>query len=167
MSYYVYRPWEMKDISEIAQMMSSHPLWQHYGVSYLSAVERLEKLWVAGEQGFTAENLTEAVVGFILFSAQTFGNNGYIRLFGVDPHAARGGIGQALLQHVECQLNQQSIAKLLLLCTEWNYGARLFYEKMGFLKVGELPNWVVEGTTEVIYAKNLLAISGCDSDLKR
>ncbi|AUW93064.1 hypothetical protein BXT84_03115 [Sulfobacillus thermotolerans] len=165
MNQYIYRLWETKDIPEIAKLMSSLPLWQHYGVSYLSAAERLKALWLEGEQGFAVVNSSGLLVGFVLFNTKTFGNNGYIRLFGVSPHKARAGIGQSLLQHVECALHQQGVSKLLLLCTDWNYSARSFYEKVGFVKIGELPNWVLEGTIEVLYAKYLLPISDCSREI--
>ncbi len=151
----IFRKWRASDISAIAALMASHPLWQHYGVTISSATTRLNALFTAHEWGIVAQAQEEGLVGFVLYNAHTFGDSGYIRLIGAAPGMTGHGIGEGLLHEVEQDLSSRHVKRLVLLCTDWNHGARRFYERHGFTEVGALPNWVQAGTTEVIYAKHL------------
>jgi GNAT superfamily N-acetyltransferase len=149
------REWLSIDIPSIAAIMADHPLWQHYGVTESSAQHRLTILWQDQERGFVSMSGNGFVEGFVLYNTQTFGNNGYIRLFGVAQNLTSKGTGAKLLSAVEDRLREDGIDRLVLLCTEWNGRARQFYVRQGFFEVGILPNWVIEGTHEVMYAKTL------------
>ena len=152
---YVIRVWTESDIGGIAAIMCSHALWQHYGVTLASATIRLVELFAAGEKGWVVENDAQQVMGFILYNTSTFGNSGYIRLFGIQADATHHGLGQDLLRAVERDLRDHQVNRLVLLCTAWNHRARRFYERMGFEKIGDLPDWIQDGTTEVLYVKHL------------
>lgn len=155
MIHTVYRPWESRDIPDIAKLMSAHSLWTKYGIDRASAENRLQHLWAQRELGFIFESEPGTILGFVLYNRQTFGGSGYIRWIGVDTGAVGQGIGQALLQRVEYELCLGKVFRLVLLCAEWNHAARRFYERMGFSEIGLLPDWVVPGTTEVLYGKHL------------
>ncbi len=148
------RAWQLQDIPAIASIMATHTLWQHYGVTEASAEHRLTALFEKGEHGLVATR-AGGVEGFVIYNAHTFGESGYIRLFGVDPHHTSAGTGSRLLSAVEQRLRQDGVGRLVLLCTEWNERARRFYRRQGFYEVGVLPDWVMEGTHEVLYAKML------------
>ncbi len=148
------RSWGAKDIPAIAELMATHPLWNRYGVTPASALARVTSLHQKGELGFVAEG-PDKPVGFALFNAMTFGGDGYIRLFGVDKNCTSAGIGPRLLAAVETHLRSIRVKRLVLLCAHWNEGARRFYERHGFILAGCLPNWVIDGTDELLYAKRL------------
>lgn len=148
------RPWRKVDLKDIGRIMADHELWVRYGVTLISARTRLKVLWEAGELGFVATS-GDGVAGFALYNTMTFGRQGYIRLLGVSQGATSQGIGAGLLSAVERVLVQQDIHRLLLLCADWNDRARAFYERHGFFRAGVLPNWVMDGTDEVLYAKRL------------
>lgn len=148
------REWQPKDIPAIASIMATHTLWQCYGVTLTSAERRLTALFEQGEPGLVAAR-TGGVEGFVIYNAHTFGESGYIRLFGVDPHHTSAGTGSRLLSAVEERLHQDGVGRLVLLCTAWKERARRFYRRQGFFEVGVLPDWVMEGTHEVLYAKML------------
>ncbi len=161
----IIRPWQNDDVNGIARIMASHTLWQRYGVTVKGATVRLRTLWHDQEQGFVAvDPQAGKVIGFALYNQRSFGDSGYIRLFGVDTSATSQGLGRRLLSVVEAALSQAGVARLLLLCAEWNTQAQRFYEGNGFARVGLLPDWVIDGTNEVIYAKHLMRIG---SPLKR
>ena len=147
------REWSGSDVDAMALIMTSHPLWQHYGVTYKGARQRLHGLRDEDESGFVAVDDAGQLRGFVLYNPKTFGFSGYIRFLGVDARSKGQGIGRALVLRVEADLLARHVNRLTLLCTAWNQSARTFYEKMGFAEVGELPNWVQPGTTEVLYAK--------------
>ncbi|NMP24728.1 hypothetical protein [Sulfobacillus harzensis] len=56
--------------------------------------------------------------GFVLFNTRTFGEQGYIRLFGVDRLHISSRLGPALLRRVESSVREQSIFRLVLLCAD-------------------------------------------------
>lgn len=149
------RPWAESDVRHMAKIMASHRLWQHYRWSYDRAFGSLRRLYEEHESGFVAVNNGRRMMGFILYNDRTFGFSGYIRFLAVDDTAKNHGIGRALILQVEADLLERQVNRVVLLCTVWNDSARRFYEKMGFSMVGKLPDWVLEGTDEVLYAKRL------------
>lgn len=150
------RTWEAGDVPDIARIMASHPLWQHYGVTTDRAKIRVKTLLDEGESGIVAVvPESHAVMGFVLFNDHTFGDSGYVRLFGVSPDCTSRGLGDRLLDYTQRAMVANGTQRVVLLCTEWNVGARRFYERHGFVRVGILTDWVMDGTNEVIYAKHL------------
>lgn len=153
----VVRPWVKSDGPAIAAIMAAQVLWQSYGLTYETALARLDTLFNQGEWGFVASRpgAPDLLAGFILFNATTFGESGYIRLLGVNSSNTSQGIGAKLLHGVEQSLSARGIGRLTLLCTDWNTRAQKFYEQEGFSRVGLLEDWVMKGTGEIIYAKKL------------
>lgn len=149
------RKWIDSDVDSVARIMVSDLLWQHYGRTYEGTVRTLHGLYREHERGFVATDNEQQIVGFVLYNDRTFGFSGYIRFLGVDARSKGQGIGRALILQVESDLLARQVNRLVLLCAEWNENGRRFYEKMGFLVVGELPDWVQEGTDEILYAKCL------------
>lgn len=155
------RLWRIQDVDAIANIMASQPLWQRYGVRMPSAGERLRRLYHSGEEGLVSlDPETGGARGFVLFNNRTFGDCGYIRLLGVALGNTSHGVGRVLLEAVESTLVHREVDRLVLLCAEWNHEARRFYERQGFVAAGVLPNWVMDGTDEVLYAKHLGLVNG-------
>jgi len=49
---------------------------------------------------------------------------------------------------------------VFLLVSSWNTGARRFYERRGYRRIGEVADYVRRGITEVVYRKTLGPIEG-------
>ncbi len=137
-------------------MMVATPLWQRYGVTLEGASARLS---AALRDGMTmliaADESSTTPLGFVwLVLRGAFNRSGYIPLIAVDPACRGQGIGQKLLAAAE-ERTRQVANDLFLLCSDFNLDAQQFYERQGYARVGEIPDYVVPGIAEVIYRKQL------------
>ena len=112
---------------------------------YLARVAAAGDAWVASE-GRRGKPLGVVVAtdGFLL--------GGFIALLAVRPEAAGQGIGQALVAHVAARV----FAKrrwLFVSCDRNNLAALRFYRRLGFRRVGVLPDLVRAGRTEILLRK--------------
>jgi len=95
------------------------------------------------------------VAGFIIFTPDSvFARGGYLRAIGVAPDARRQGIGEALLTFAESRVARRS-PNFFLCVSSFNRQAQFFYKKMGYRRVGKLPDLLVPGQAEYIYWKRL------------
>lgn len=93
-------------------------------------------------------------VGFITIRIDGVGNIGaYVRMVAVAEQWRRKGIGHQLIDFVS-QIAIQHIPNLFLICSVDNEEAQRFYEKIGFLRVGILPDLVINGHDELLYRKS-------------
>lgn len=78
----------------------------------------------------------------------------YLNLLAVLPTYQRHGIGAAVLGWMEQEVRGQ--ARNLWLCASaFNSGALAFYERHGFSRVGDLPDLIAPGLSEVLMRKRL------------
>ncbi len=78
----------------------------------------------------------------------------YIKWLVVAPDQRGHGIGAALIQFAETLARQH--AKHLFLCvSSFNSRARALYEKLGFKQVGEIPDYFIAGTSEILMHKRI------------
>jgi ribosomal protein S18 acetylase RimI-like enzyme len=118
---------------------------------YLARMGRAGSLWVAlpaarPTPGGGAGPLGVVVVtdGFLL--------GGFIALLAVRPDASGQGIGRALVEHVAARV----FAKRRWLFVSFdgnNLGAARFYRRLGFARVGRLPDLVAAGRVEILLRK--------------
>jgi len=140
------------DIPGSADILWESGLWQRYGLDYDSAVRSFMQGIGRGEKILVAK-VENQVLGFIWFALRgIFDEGAYIRLIGVRKGFQRRGIGSALMQAAE-EIIFQSSSNIFLLVADFNTPAQQFYEKLGYRKIGELKNFVVQGVTEWIYRK--------------
>ena len=73
----------------------------------------------------------------------------FVSLLAVRPAASGRGIGRALLEHVarDCFRARRW---LYVSCDESNQPARAFYRKLGFARVGRLPELIAPGRAELL-----------------
>jgi len=142
------------DVAACARIMAESPLWIRYGVTLESAKKRLGEAVAAGESLFVAE-LAGVVAGFVwCVERGAFARSGYIPLIGVRPNMAGHGVGAKLLDHAEAFLSQSS-PDIFLTVSDFNEGAQRFYRRQGYKQAGALPDYVLEGVTELIFWKRL------------
>jgi len=148
------RPMRESDITPLARLMASTPLWQRYDIAEASASKRLAAGLADGATIAVAE-LDGEPVGFIWrVERGAFNRSGYIMLIGVKPELRGRGIGQALIEHAEASLFASS-SDIFLLVSDFNYDAQRFYTQLGYEQVGAIPDYVVLGITELIFHKSL------------
>jgi ribosomal protein S18 acetylase RimI-like enzyme len=86
----------------------------------------------------------------------------YLELLAVAPAARRGGVGAALLAHVEAQVFPQS-RNLFVCVSDFNAEARRFYERHGYREVGPLADLLVAGHAELLLRKTIGPARECRS----
>jgi Beta-lactamase class C and other penicillin binding proteins len=107
---------------------------------------------VARDQLFVAES-DEGLLGFAWIDLRgAFSSAPYLRLIAVD-EAKRGyGVGAALLEEFESR--GACVGRdYCLLVSDFNVRAQAFYERHGYRKAGELPDFAVPGIAEVLMVK--------------
>src|SRR3954464_9763662 len=77
---------------------------------------------------------------------------GFIALLAVRPESSGQGLGRALVERVAAQ-TFAARRWLYVSCDGNNAGALRFYRKLGFSRVGRLPDLVRQGRTEILLRK--------------
>jgi ribosomal protein S18 acetylase RimI-like enzyme len=93
-------------------------------------------------------------VAFLILHRRGVVGSPYLATICVEAGARSQGVGRALLQWTEDFFRPQ--ARHLFLCvSSFNPRARALYERAGFSKVGELPDYFIEGASEILMYKRL------------
>ena len=146
------RPLGSTDIEPIATWVAETPLWQHYKVTASGFAERLASGLENGATILVAERADE-VLGFLwLVEHGAFNRSAYVQLIGVRPGERSSGIGRALMQSAEARATSQDV---FLLVSDFNIDAQRFYQRIGYSQVGKIDDYVIAGTSELIYRKQL------------
>jgi ribosomal protein S18 acetylase RimI-like enzyme len=78
--------------------------------------------------------------------------NGYIQLIAIHPDQRGGGLGAQLLAFAEERIFQHS-PNAFLCVSDFNLRAQKFYEHHGYLRIGELPDFLAPGRAEILLRK--------------
>jgi ribosomal protein S18 acetylase RimI-like enzyme len=94
-----------------------------------------------------------APLGFARLHPRGVAGSPYLASIAVDAAARSRGVGAALLDAAETRFPG---ARWMFLCvSSFNARARALYERRGYLAVGELPDYVVEGYAEILMVLKL------------
>jgi ribosomal protein S18 acetylase RimI-like enzyme len=92
-------------------------------------------------------------VGFILIHPYGCAGSTYIASVAVAESARGRGIGAQLLAFAE---RQAAGRRFIFLCvSSFNHRAQELYYRLGYKRVGELPDYIVDGYSEVLLGKRL------------
>ena len=140
-------------VPELAALMSGSPLLRRYGVTRASARASLSEglrardLVVLGVEGGEIVGLAWVVPTRALDRAA------YLRLLLVAEGWQGRGVGSALLRDAERRVRRTGSRHMVLLVTTTNRGARAFYRREGYRRVGDLPDFARPGIDESMYVK--------------
>ena len=96
-----------------------------------------------------------AACGFALLHPRGVAGSPYLAAFGVDADTRGSGVGAVLLD--ACERHFAGVSRHFFLCvSSFNHRARRFYERHGFHQVGEFPDYVIEGASEILLYKRLV-----------
>ncbi len=144
------------DLPACADLMANTSLWRRYGVTASSARARLaDALDGPGRLFMAVDDSVDdrSILGFVWCVRRgAFARSGYIPLIGVQPSETGRGVGAALLAKAEAWLSEDS-PDVFLTVSDFNTAAQRFYQRHGYAQVGALPNYVLDGVTELIYWK--------------
>lgn len=112
---------------------------------YLARKARTRNVWIARTTGGAAPSgVVVADDGFLL--------GGFIALLAVRPEASGKGLGRALVERVAAEIFAAR-RWLFVSCDGNNHAALRFYRKLGFSRVGRLPDLVRPGNVEILLRK--------------
>ena len=92
--------------------------------------------------------------GFVLVRARGLAGAPYIVSIAVDAAHRSTGVGHAMVSFVAERFADR--ARHLFLCvSSFNPRAREMYEREGFIKVGDLPDFIIDGASEYLMCRRL------------
>jgi ribosomal protein S18 acetylase RimI-like enzyme len=142
------------DIPLIAGWMVTVPLWQRYGVTVEKATANFER-GLANSDWLLVADADVPACGFAwIVPHGAFGRSPYLKQIGVHPEYANAGLGRLLLAEAE-RRTRAAADDLFLLTSDFNTAARRFYTRHGYQQIGAIPDYVINGFTELIFRKRL------------
>ncbi|MBM3469961.1 MAG: GNAT family N-acetyltransferase [Armatimonadetes bacterium] len=165
------RRMRVDDIEACAQIVAGERLWQRYGLTLQRARRVLRRAQASRRRGgaparavgdLAVASEGGRVLGFIWFHRTgTFRHSGYIQWVAVAPTARGRGVGSGLMRYAEERILKKG-PNVLLLVAAFNSRAQAFYKKLGYARVGAIPDYMVRGVTELLYRKTKGPVSARD-----
>lgn len=90
---------------------------------------------------------------------------GYIQTICVAPGNRAAGIGRKLVTYAETRIFRDT-PNVFLMVSDFNTAARRFYERLGYRTIGEIPEYLVAGRSEILMRKTRGPIRGYPAGLK-
>ena len=132
-----------------AREMSNSEPWLTLQGTYENAIKALTD---ATREVFVAL-LNDAVCGFIVVN-MIGPFRGYIQVVCVFPDCRDQGVGRRLIHFAEERIFRDS-PNVFLCVSSFNTNAQRFYEQLGYKRIGEIENYVVEGHSEFLMRKTI------------
>jgi ribosomal protein S18 acetylase RimI-like enzyme len=153
----VIRPLDGREEAEAcARVMSQSEPWITLQRTYDHAIKGLtdptREIYVA--------LLEEALCGFVMIN-MVGPFRGYIQTICVFPDCRDQGIGRKLIQFAEERVFRDS-PNVFLCVSSFNTDAQRFYEQLGYKRIGEIDDYVVEGHSEFLMRKTVGPLAGYD-----
>ena len=142
------RPIAATDSEACARMMAASEPWLTLGVTLDECLVRVRdpqrEVYVADEAG--------AVRGFIILNMSSGPLRGYIQTICVDASARDRGLGSQLIAFAEERIFRES-PNVFLFVSDFNTRARAFYERLGYETIGEVRDYLIRGSSEILMRK--------------
>ncbi|MEN8247922.1 MAG: GNAT family N-acetyltransferase [Bacteroidota bacterium] len=136
-----------KEISTCAEIMVNSEPWITLGYSIEKVLKNLKD---SMNEVYTAK-MNNEIVGVII--VQTKGAfAGYLKSIVVKEEWRGQNLGEAMMEFVENKMFSES-TNVFLCVSSFNERAREFYTKRGYMEIGVIKDYVVEGYDEIIMRK--------------
>lgn len=144
---------EEKDIHQCLEIYFREPFFEQYNPTSEGMRKLFQETINDQTQKFlVATNQEDKIRGFALFDLKgAFSRSGYLRLIVVDKKYQSQKIGEKIIHYIEQNLNNKF--GFCLMVSHNNLKAQDFYLNLGFIKVGEIENYVQKGIIEFIFFK--------------
>ena len=131
-----------------ARLMAGSQPWIRLGRG-LAACRRVCR---RGDQELFVARDRAGPCGFVLVHPRGVAGSPYVASIAVAASRRGEGIGRRLLGFVERRYRRNG-RHLFLCVSSFNVAARRFYERAGYEAVGDFPDYVVDGASEVLMHK--------------
>jgi [ribosomal protein S18]-alanine N-acetyltransferase len=137
------------DAQWAAATMSASEPWITLGTGY----ERSLKLLGNDTRERYLAMVSGEPAGFLVISMQG-AFVGYIQLLGVAAGFRAQGVGSALIEFAENRIFRET-PNVFICVSDFNLDAQAFYAKLGYLRVGELKDFIIAGHAEILLRKTI------------
>ena len=79
----------------------------------------------------------------------------YLGLIGVHADSRGLGVGKFLMDQLEAMAWESGARRVTLMVSDFNEGGQRFYQRLGYWKLGEIPDAAKAGITELVMVKDL------------
>jgi len=142
------------DFEDCAAIMCSTDPWLAIGMDYGQCLK-------AFEGAFREVHILkkgDEIIGFVIIQPEgSF--KGYIQTLAVNESYRGLGYGTKLLHYCEDRILQYS-PNIFICVSAFNQGAFNLYTKFGFKQIGEIPDFIKEGFTELLLRKTMGQVLG-------
>jgi ribosomal-protein-alanine N-acetyltransferase len=135
------------DAKACARLMSCSEPWVTLGRSYETSLAVIQD--PTRETYVVREG--EDVVGFLIV-CMTGAFIGYIQTICIHPDHRGRGLGSRMVEFAEQRIFREA-PNVFMCVSSFNHGARRLYERLGYRMVGELPDYIVAGHSEILLRK--------------
>lgn len=143
------RPYQAEDREAVIAILAGSDPWKRLGYG-VAEWQRLFEPPLRDREGFIIE-IDGAVTGLALLRPR-FLLGEYVELLAIAPHAQGKGLGQLLLAHLE-KLVFARANNLFVCVSDFNSGARRFYRRHGYQEIGPIPDFLIQGSAEILLRK--------------
>ncbi len=128
-------------------------LWETYFKSNAAAIENDIEEMISKKQVYVALNKDNECIGFMgVIHNGCFRKFSYLALIAVESSYRNKGVGKELIQRFE-EIGFKQTDRVFLLVGDFNKKAQLLYRRLGYKKVGEIPDLFKRGISEYVLVK--------------
>ena len=143
-----------EDFDVCAAIMSQTVPWFAMGMDHEACLKAFESAF----REVHVLKKEKEIIGFAIIQPQgSF--KGYIQTLAVNEKYRGAGYGTQLLQFCEARILQYS-PNIFICVSAFNHGALKLYTKFGFKLIGEIPDFIKEGFTELLLRKTVGQVLG-------
>lgn len=135
------------DLQVMAGLMAASDPWRTLGRSEESCLAVLKD---DSKERYAAV-LSDSFAGFLILNLRG-AFVGYLQTVFVAPQARGSGVGSALVRFAEERIFS-AYPNVFLCVSAFNSGARRLYERLGYVPVGELTDFLAAGQSELLLRK--------------
>jgi len=88
---------------------------------------------------------------------------GYVKSICISPRWRGRGVGERLMAFAEERIFSEA-PNVFLCVSDFNEGARRFYERLGYEAIGELRDYIVPGRSEILMRKSIAPLARFPND---
>jgi ribosomal protein S18 acetylase RimI-like enzyme len=141
-----------KDIEKCAGCVAGSLIWDRYERNIGDAIKMLAKFHEQGNKILVHES-NGVVDGFIgIIEKGMMGEFPYIRLLAVHEDSRGKGIGTALIEETERRYSESRL--IFMLVSDFNTRAAGLYTRLGYKKIGIIPDFKKNGIAEHLLLKH-------------
>jgi [ribosomal protein S18]-alanine N-acetyltransferase len=132
-----------------ARLMASSEPWLTLGRTYEASLaiirDPTREVYILRDE--------TGLAGFLIL-CMTGAFVGYIQTICIHPNQRGRGLGSKLVDFAEQRILAE-VPNVFMCVSSFNHDARRLYERLGYLVVGELTNYLVQGHSEILLRKTL------------